>query len=146
MTNNLSTKAIFNGTDGAVWITTDSQEVKIGSMKTFTIKQANVYSDVDQSEHFSKKRKIVGVELTGEMTKWKIDNSIIDIMEQYKDGNQPDISLIGKCYNNNTGKMQRIKVIGVTFDEANLIDLAQKTPTEESLPFAYEDYIWLEKV
>ena len=38
-----------------------------------------------------------------------------------------------------------MKVIGVTLDEINLIDLAQKTPTEESLPFAFEDYEWLEK-
>ena len=41
--------------------------------------------------------------------------------------------------------MQRVKVIGVTFDELNLIDLAQKTPTKESLPYGAEDYKWIEK-
>ena len=146
MTNSLQTKAIFNGTDGAVWLTTDTQEVKVGSMKTFTLKQANQFEDVDASESYTKKRKLVGVELTGDFTKWKIDNTFINIFEQYKNGEQPDISIIGKAYNNNTGKVQRVKVIGVTFDELNLIDLAQKTPTEESLPYACEDYEWLENI
>lgn len=146
MGKNLQVKEIFNGTDGAVWITTDTQEVKVGSMKTFTLKQANVYEDIDESESYTKKRKLMGVELTGEFTKWKIDNSFINIFEQYKNGNQPDISIVGKAYNNNTNKVQRVKVVGVTFDELNLIDLAQKTPTEESLPYACEDYEWLENV
>ena len=145
MTNNLNPKEIFNGTDGAVWLSTDTEEVKIGSMETFSLKQANIFADVDQSEHFAKKRKIVGVELKGDFTKDKIDSRFINLFEKYKDGEQPDITIIGKAYNNNTGKMQRVKVIGVTFDELNLIDLAQKTPTKESLPYGAEDYKWIEK-
>lgn len=146
MTNTLQANNIFNGTDGAVWISTDDQVLKIGSMKTFTLKQKNIYSDIDESENITKKRKLVGVELTGELTKWKIDNTFVKIFEQYKNGDQPDISIIGKAYNNNTNKVQRVKISGVTFDELNLIDLAQKTPTEESLPYACEDYEWLENV
>ena len=113
-------------------------------MKTFALKQTNTYADVDVSESVIKKRKLVGVELTGEFTKFKVDNSFINIFEEYKNGNQPDISIIGKAFNNNTGKVQRVKVIGVTFNELNLIDLQQKTPTEESLPFGAEDYEWIE--
>ena len=43
MTNALQPSNIFNGTDGAVWITTDEQVLKIGSMKTFTLKQKNLF-------------------------------------------------------------------------------------------------------
>ena len=146
MANNLDVKRIFNGTDGAVWLQTDTQEVKIGSMKTFALKQANTYADVDLSENIIKKRKLTGVELTGEFTKFKVDNTFINIFEEYKNGNQPDISIIGKAFNNNTGKVQRVKITGVTFDELNLIDLQQKTPSEESLPFGAENYEWLENV
>lgn len=142
----LDTKTVFNGTDGAIWLTTDTQEVKVGSMKTFTLKQQNTYADIDESESLTKKRKLVGVELSGEFTKWKVDNTFVKIFEKYKNGEQPDISIIGKAYNNNSGKVQRVKIIGVTLDELNLIDLAQKTPTEESLPYACEDYEWIENV
>ncbi len=142
--NSLDVKTIFNGTDGAVWITTDEQEVKVGSMKTFTLKQTNTYEDIDVSEVMTKKRKLVGVELTGEFTKFKVDNTFINIMSKYKDGDQPDISFVGKAYNNSTGKMQRVKVIGVTFDEGILIDLQPKKAIEESLPYSCEDYEWIE--
>lgn len=142
---NLDVKTIFNGTDGAIWLTTDTQEVKVGSMKSFSLKQKNIFSNIDESESLSSKRKLVGIELTGELTKWKVDSSFIDIFERYKDGEQPEISFVGKAYNNNTGKVQRVKVIGVTLDELNLMDLAQKTPAEESLPFACEDYDWIER-
>ena len=143
--SNVDVKTIFNGTDGAIWITTATQEIKIGSMKTFSLKQKNVFANTDESESLSTKRKLVGIELTGELTKWKIDSTFVNIFEQYKNGEQPEISFVGKAYNNNTGKVQRVRVINVTIDELNLIDLAQKTPTEESLPYACEDYDWIEK-
>ena len=114
-------------------------------MKTFSLKQKNVFANIDESESLSTKRKLVGIELTGELTKWKIDSTFVNIFEQYKNGEQPEISFVGKAYNNNTGKVQRVKIINVTIDELNLIDLAQKTPTEESLPYACEDYDWIEK-
>ena len=142
--NNLDVRTIFNGTDGAVWVTTDEQEVKVGSMKTLSLKQTNVYEDVDVSESMTKKRKLVGVELTGEFTKFKVDNTFINIFSKYKDGEQPDISIVAKAYNENTGRVQRVKIIGVTFDELLLTDLQQKKAIEESLPFGCEDYDWIE--
>lgn len=146
MGNNLNPKTIFNGTDGAVWLQTDTQEVKIGSMQSATLKQTNQWEDVDVSESLTKKRKLVGIELTGEIVKFKVDNTFINIFQQYKDGDIPDISLIMKAYNNNTGKMQRVKVVGVTLDENILIDLQQKKAIQESIPYAAENYEWLENV
>ncbi len=146
MSNNLDVKKIFNGTDGAVWITTETEEVKVGSMKTFSLKQTNTYEDIDVSESMTKKRKLIGVELSGELTKFKIDSTFINIFQQYKNGDQPDISFVGKAYNNNTDKMQMVKVTGITFDELVLVDLQQKKAIEESIPYAAEDYEWIENV
>ena len=146
MTNNLNPKTIFNGTDGAVWLQTETQEVKIGSMQSASLKQTNQWEDVEISESLSKKRNLVGVEFTGEIVKFKIDSTFIDIFGEYKDGEQPDISLIMKAYNNNTGKMQRVKIIGVTFDELTIIDLQQKKAILETIPYSAENYEWLENV
>lgn len=146
MANNLNPKTIFNGTDGAVWLQTDTQEVKIGSMQSASLKQSNSWEDVELSESLTKKRKLVGVELSGEIVKFKIDNTFINIFSQYKNGEQPDISLILKAYNNNTDKMQRVKVTGVTLDELTLIDLQQKKAIQENIPYVAEDYEWLENV
>ena len=138
-------KPLFNGTHGAVWVTLDSQEFKVGEMKTFKAKQTNSYEDVDVSEVFTKQRKLVGVELTGEFTKFKADSNFINIAERNKNGETVEVSIVGKAYNPETKLVQRVKLEGVTFDEFMLIDLEQKTLTEESLPFAFTDYSWLEK-
>lgn len=141
----IDVKPLFNGTHGAVWVTLDNQEFKIGEMKTFSAKQTNTYEDVDVSEVFAKQRKLVGVELAGEFTKFKTDSNFINIAERNKNGETVEISIIGKAYNPETQIVQRIKLEGVTFDEVSLIDLEQKKLTEESLPFNFADYSWLEK-
>ena len=141
----IDTKPLFNGTHGAVWVTLDNQEFKVGEMKTFRVKQTNTYEDVDVSEVFTKQRKLVGVELTGEFTKFKKDSNFINIAEHNKNGETVEVSIIGKAYNPETKLTQRVKLEGVTFDEFMLIDLEQKTLTEESLPFAFSNYEWLEK-
>jgi hypothetical protein len=144
MNNNFNTNEIFNGSNGAIWLSTDNQLVKVGSMKSFSLKQKNIYADVDEAESLTKKRRLVGVELTGELTKWKVDDTFIKIFSQYKDDGQMDISFVGKAYNNSTGKVQRVKVTGVTLDELNLLDLQPKTAVEENMPYQAEDYKWLE--
>lgn len=141
----IDVKPLFNGTHGAVWVTLDNQEFKVGEMKTFRTKQTNIYEDVDVSEVFTKQRKLVGVELTGEFTKFKKDSNFINIAEHNKNGETVEVSIIGKAYNPETKLTQRVKLEGVTFDEFMLIDLEQKTLTEESLPFAFSNYEWLEK-
>lgn len=141
----IDVKPLFNGTHGAVWVTLDNQEFKVGEMKTFRAKQTNTYEDVDVSEVFTKQRKLVGVELTGEFTKFKKDSNFINIAEHNKNGETVEVSIIGKAYNPETKLTQRVKLEGVTFDEFMLIDLEQKTLTEESLPFAFSNYEWLEK-
>lgn len=146
MANNLNPKTIFNGSDGAVWLQTDTQEVKIGSMQSASLKHANQWENIDVSESLSVKRKHVGNEYTGEIVKFKVDNTFINIFEQYKNGDQPDLSFILKAYNNNTGKMQRVKVSGVTLDELTIIDLQQKKAIQETIPYAAENYEWLENV
>ena len=101
MANNLNPKTIFNGSDGAVWLQTDTQEVKIGSMQSASLKHANQWENIDVSESLSVKRKHVGNEYTGEIVKFKVDNTFINIFEQYKNGDQPDLSFILKAYNEN---------------------------------------------
>ena len=146
MGNNLNPKTIFNGTDGAVWLQTDTQEVKIGSMQSASLKHVNQWESLDLSECPSVKRKHVGNEYTGEIVKFKVDSTFINIFEQYKDNDQPDINFILKAYNNNTGKMQRVKGSGVTLDELTIIDLQQKKAIQETIPYAAENYEWLENV
>lgn len=140
------TTEIFNGTNGSLWLSTDDSEILVGSFQTFTLKQTNQYEDVNEAEFLGKKRRLVGYELTGTMTKFKIDTTAVDIMEKYKKGETPDINFIAKAHNPNTKAMQVIKVMGVTIDECDIINLEQKTATREEMPYSAEDYKWIVKV
>lgn len=134
---------IFNGSNGKVWITTDDNELELGSMQSFTVHQANNFEDINEADFLGVKKRFLGYEITGTISKFKVDSAIIRIMEQYKNGNTPDITLIGKAYNPNTDSMQVLKVIGVTFTEADLINLEQKTATQEEIPYSAESYKWI---
>ena len=135
--------AVFNGTNGNVWLSTDSSEVQLGSMQSFSLHQTNQTEDIDEAEFLGKKKRVVGYELTGTLTKLKIDHAILDIMQEYKNGNTPDIYFTASAYNPNTSRMEVLKVIGVTFNEADIMNLEQKTVTKEEIPFAAEDYKWI---
>lgn len=138
--------AIFNGTNGTLWLSSDTTETAIGSMQTFQLKQANEFEDVNEADFYGKKKRFLGYELTGTISKYKVDHEFLDVMERYTKGDVPEISLIGKAYNPNTDRMEVIKVIGVTFDEADIMNLEQKTATREELPFSAESYKWIAKV
>ena len=137
---------IFNGTNGTLWLSSDTTESKIGSMQTFSLHQNNEYEDVNEADFYGKKKRFLGYELTGTISKYKVGHEFLDILEQIKNGDTPEINLIGKAYNPNTKRMEVLKVIGVTFDEGDIMNLEQKTATKEDLPYAAEDYKWIAKV
>ncbi len=143
MINKTQPKEIFNGTDGSIFLGTDDENIKIGSMEKFVFKQTQVWEDIDLSETLTKKRKLVGIELTGEISKFKIDLRMVNLAEKYKNGEQPDIFFLGKAYNNNTNLEQKIKIKGVTFDEIDILNLEQKTPTKEATSYGAEDWEWV---
>lgn len=115
-------------------------------MQTFSLHQNNEYEDVNEADFYGKKKRFLGYELTGTISKYKVGHEFLDILEQIKNGNTPEINLIGKAYNPNTKRMEVLKVIGVTFDEGDIMNLEQKTATKEDLPYAAEDYKWIAKV
>lgn len=137
---------IFNGTNGTLWLSSDDKEIPIGSMQSFTVHQTNEWEDVNEADFYGKKKRFLGYEITGTLSKYKVGHEFLDIMERYSQGDIPEISFVGKAYNPNTEQTEVIKVIGVTFNEADLINLEQKTATKEDLPYAAESYKWINKV
>ena len=131
-----NTNETLNGTDGKLWI----NDTLCASIKSFTLKQKNVFESIDKAGQLTTSRRLVGVELTGTISKFKIDNSIAGIMKEYADGNAPEIKLIGLLENKTTGLMQRAIIKGVTFDELDIINFEQKKVIVEDIPYEAESY------
>jgi len=130
------TEQTMNGTNGKLWI----NNTLCASIQSFTLHQTNVYEDVNKSGELSKSRRLVGIELNGTISKYKIDNSMVGLMKEYADGDTPEIKLIGLVENPATGVMQRAVITGVTFTEMDLINFEQKTLEKEEIPYEAEKY------
>ena len=137
---------IYNGTNGTLWLSTDDMEIPVGSIQSFQLKQTNEWEDVNEAEFYGKKKRLLGYELTGTISKYKVGIEMLNIMEEYQKGNTPDISLIGTVRNPNTGGVQVVKIIGVTFNEGDILNFEQKTATREEIPFAAEEWKPIAKV
>jgi len=133
-----NTNETINGTDGRLWI----NDTPCATIQSFTFHQTNVFEDVPQAGQLSKPRRIVGVELNGTINKYKVDNTMVGLMQDYKNGNMPEIKLIGLMQNPATGMMQRAVIKGVTFGEMDLLNFEQKTVAKEEIPFEAEDYYY----
>ena len=138
MATSFNTNETLNGTDGKLWI----NDTPCATVQSFVLHQNNVFEDVNKAGQLSKSRRIVGIELTGTISKLKTDNSLVGIMEEYKNGNAPEIKLIGLLENKTTGMMQRAVIKGVTFSEMDLINFEQKTLSKEEIPYEAEDYYY----
>ena len=133
-----NTNETLNGTDGRLWI----NDTPCATIQSFVLHQTNVYEDVNKSGQLTKSRRLVGIELSGTISKLKIDNSMAGIMQEYKNGETPEIKLIGLMQNSTTGMMQRAVIKGVTFGEMDLINFEQKVIAKEEIPFEAEDYYY----
>ena len=132
------TNSTLNGTDGRLWI----NDTPCATIQSFVLHQSNVYEDINKSGQLTKSRRVVGIELTGTISKLKVDNTMTALMQDYKNGETPEIKLIGLMQNAKTGMMQRAVIKGVTFGEMDLINFEQKVIAKEEIPFEAEDYYY----
>ena len=133
-----NTNETLNGTDGRLWI----NNTPCATIQSFVLHQTNVYEDINKAGQLTKSRRVVGIELSGTISKLKVDNTMSALMQDYKNGDTPEIKLIGLMQNAKTGMMQRAVIKGVTFGEMDLINFEQKVVAKEEIPFEAEDYYY----
>lgn len=137
-------KEIFNGTNGSLWMSTDNEEIEIASVQSFSVTQTNSYEEFSVANDYGTHQRFLGYSLAGTISKYKVDNKMLNILFEYSKGNQPDIYLIGKVENPNTNRLERIKYTGVTLDSGDIQHFEQKVATKEEIPFKAVKYIILD--
>ena len=123
---------IWNGTNGELWLNNTDRLVKI---QKFTFKQTNKYETVDTTDSIATQQRIIGVELSGEITKYKTDFKFNEIMEKYANGQQPDISIIAKMTNQDTGETKRISITDITLGDMDLFAFEKGKTNQDVVPF-----------
>ena len=131
---------IWTGTSGELWLNNTD---RLARVQNFTFKQTNKFEDIDDTDSFATQKRLVGVELSGEIIKFKTDFAFNDIMEQYKNRKQPSISLTGKVENVDTGETKRISITDVTISDMDLLKFEKGKTTQDTIPYNAGDYEYL---
>ena len=61
-------------------------------------------------------------------------------MKEYKNGDEPEIKLVGKITNKTTGITERVEITGVTLGELDILNFEQQKVVTEEIPFEAEDW------
>lgn len=131
---------IWTGSQGEVWLNNTDKMLKV---LKFTFTQTNNYEDVDTTDSFAKQRRLIGCELSGEITQYKVDFAYNDIMERYKDGIQPSVSLVGKVRNPDTGEEKRISITDITFNGGDIFGFEKGKANQDTIGFRAGNYEYL---
>ena len=123
----------WNGSNGNMWLN-DSDFDKV---KSYEVKMTLDWEEVPNG--LSKERVLMGYSYEGKFVYRKTDKNHTTVMDlifkDYSNGIVTDVSIIGKAYNKTTGKVERIKVTGITFDELELQKWEEKSLVEVEMPF-----------
>lgn len=127
----------WNGSNGNIWV----NDTEWNKVKSFEVKMQIEYEDIPNG--LSTERVLMGYGFEGSFVYRKTDdnyNKAIDLLfETYASGSVPDVTIVGKAYNRTSGKTQRIKVSGITFDEIMLQRWEEKSLNETEMAFKASD-------
>ena len=136
-TANSRSNQYWNGSNGQIWLD-DSEFDKV---KSYEIKMTIEWEDIPAG--LRQDRMLLGYEYEGSFAYRKSDKnhrSLMDkVFESYAKGIVPEVSIVGKAFNKATGITERIKAIGITFDELTIMNWEEKSATEVEVPFKAYD-------
>lgn len=131
---------VWTGSSGELWLNNTERLLRV---QKFSFKQTNKYEQIDDTDNFATQERLVGVELSGEITKFKVDFGINDIFEKNKNKQQVDLTLTGKIENPDTGETKRISITGVTLQDFELFGFEKGKVNQDTITFNATDYSYL---
>lgn len=128
---------VISGTFGECWI--DSNYIaEVTALKASISAKTET---VSQCRKLMDGTKVTGLETKGEIKLNKISSRFFNMLaENLKKGIQTEFTIISKLDDPASMGCERIKLIGCTFTEINLVDWELKKLGEESNAFTFTDF------
>jgi hypothetical protein len=140
--NNVGNK-VLSGTSGTAWINNE----QIGDLKSIELKVTGVFEDVNVCGDPSTHSKFMGWTGEGSLVFQKTMSRGIKLLATaYKTGIMPDIKIISKLTDVNTGISERSSVEEVVFTEFTLAKYEAKSLIDEELPLKFSKFDVLEVI
>lgn len=136
-TANSRSNQYWNGSNGQLW----ANDREFDKVKEFEIKMMLEWEDIPDG--MKTDRMLLGTGYEGKFSYRKSDTNhktVLDLaFEDLSNGIVPEISLVGKAFNRTSGKTERVKIVGITFDELTIQNWSEKSSVEVEVPFKAYD-------
>ena len=136
---------VLNGTYGECWIDDAYMAQTTGLEAKTSVKK----TDVALVGRLAPGKKVTGIENKGTVKMNHVTSEMkTKIAEYLKQGKTPYFTIVSKLADPDAinNQAERIKFTGVTFDEVTLVDFENGKLGEESYPFEYEDFEFLDTI
>lgn len=134
---------ILTGSSGNVWL----NGALLAQVKGIELKVSGNFEDINFCGDASTHSKYTGWSGEGTITMFKIDSTVLKLIAKaYKTGVMPEIKIITKITDENTGKSERVAISGITVTEFTLAKFEAKANMEEELPIKFSDYEILDTI
>lgn len=138
-----SPEKVINGTFGELW----ADDYYCSEATGLNAKVTFEKGEVNQAGTLSKGYKIIGVDGKGTIKLNKVTSYFqIKISGAIKQGKTPQCTIISKLDDPDAYGAERVKITGVIFDELTLADWEAKKLGEESIPFTFADWEFLDVI
>jgi len=139
--NGYTPKRVINGTFGEMWVDSDYCAEVTGLQAKVALEK----QDVNQCGTFFKGSKITGASGTGTIKANKVTSFFSKkVADSIKARKFPEYTIISNLADPDAYGAERVKLTGVTFDEATLVDWEANKLGEQSIPFTFTDYDFLD--
>lgn len=132
---------VISGTEGSIWV----NGVEWAELTAFEAKVTGQFEDVQFCNDYKTYKRFVGQSGEGTITLNKVFSRGAQLMAgAFKNGRMPQVKIITKIFNPQTGKAERAEVKDVVFSEFHLARIENRGVTQEELPFTFSDYDFIE--
>ena len=134
---------VLSGTDGAAWVNGEEW----AELSALEAKITAEFEDVNFCGDYGTYKRYMGFTGEGTMTLKKTKSRGLKLLaDAFKTGIMPDIKIVTKLTNKQTGKAERAVIKDVVFSETMLAKFENRSLVDEELPFTFSDYDVLETI
>ena len=138
-----SPEKTVNGTFGELWI----DDYYLAEVTGLEAKATIEKEQVNQTGTYKKGHKIVGIDCKGTIKLNKVTSYFqTKLSDPIKQGKSPSCTIISKLEDPDAYGTERVKITGVSFDELTIANWSVKKLGEESVPFTFEDWDFLDTI
>ena len=140
---NIGTNRLLNGTNGHLWFNGEL----MANLKKVDIKVEGTFENVILCGDYATYPQYTGYSVAGSVTFAKINSSVLaKYAAAYKTGVMPDLKIISKLTDVNTGASERIAVTGAVLTTLPLIGFDEHSLIDEEFPVSASGYEILEVI